>query len=188
MSYREDHDAQQVRLQQAQQAASDAQALFQLFERHREILNCQANTGILTSYFAGEPMSLETLEEAIANPALQKQLAYTSEEATRLKLMENIMAAYIGSDEARKTFAAKLRYDDIPALEKKLADIETRAEISKLPTPEIRRLANSRPAPGRAELPASYTRASLLALDGKSLRALIERHGASSITARLNQR
>lgn len=188
-TYRSDREALEARAEKERQAAADAQALYQFFQKHRELLSCEANYSILRSYFNGEPMSLEALEEAILNPALSGQLAFTTEERTKSKLVEKIMALYVGSSAAKEAFAKKLKYDDIETLEGKLAEIESRRDLQQKNASELRQIIrDNAPTPEQSELPAEWTRARILSLDGPGIRKLIDRWTAAAVTRRLNDR
>jgi hypothetical protein len=188
-TYRQDREAVEALAQTEKQAASDEKALYQFFQKHREVQICEANRNILLAYFNGESMSLASLEDAICNPTLAKQLAYTSEEKTKSSLIRQIMALYVGSDAAREAFAAKLKYDSIEALESELAEIESRREMQAKPVSELRTIANSRPTPERAELPDHMTREYLLSLNKPGeFKRIVERYGLEATTRRLNER
>jgi hypothetical protein len=182
-NYRSDRDALAERVRREQQSALDERALYQLFAKHRELANVEANRQILLNYFNSDPMDLVSLEEAILNPALSKQLAYTTPQEDRAASLATI-------ERITGSIPVTAQYQSNEELAAKAEELTRRRELSKKPVQELRQIIREgKPAPEQVELPAEMTREHLLALSKPGeFKRVCERYGVSAVTRRLNQR
>jgi hypothetical protein len=183
MSYQTDHAALEEQVQREQQAASDARALLQLFEKHRELVSCDASRNILLSYFNSEPMSLASLEEAIQNPNLRKQLPLQHEGEERAKLLTELKAL---TGEIPNT----AKYQSTDEIRAKVDELRRKRGMQQHSPEELRKIIkDNTPVVAEDDLPAHMDRKFLLGLSAPgAFKRVCERYGVAAVTKRLNQR
>jgi len=181
-TYKQDHEALQARVEQQQQEAMDAKHWLTFLEKHREVVPCEGNFQIVKSYFAGEPLSLETLEEAVQNPNLKRQMVFQTSVEDRTKLLETLKKL---TGEIPPTTV----YQSTEEIRSKVEEIQRRKELEKKSPDALRAIIKANTiAPEPASIPAEWTRERLLDLKGPEFRRVVERYGSKAVTERLNQR
>ena len=184
MSSRENHEILEQRVAQAQADALSARAWLYLLDAHRELVPCESNRRIMTEYFAGEPFTLESLEEAIQNLALKSRLALQTSEEDRAKSLQTIQ-------KITGNIPITAQYQSNTELAAKADELTRRREMEKKSPSELRAIIQAgRPAPAASDdLPAHMTRDYLLGLNKPGeFKSVCERFGVSAVTRRLNQR
>jgi hypothetical protein len=185
-TYKKDHETLQAEVQKAKQEASDARVWLQFLSDHREIHPSEANRLLVLEYFSGEPLSIQGLDEAFANPTLTARIAFQSEGEERKRLLAELTNVFHGPEANLKDELARTKYLTNAQIESKIALLRSKHEMEKLAVPELKAVVRSgNPIPEREELPAEYTRKAILQLPPKDLRKLIDRFGSPQINARL---
>lgn len=194
-NYRSDHAALIERVQREEQEAMAAKSWLEFIQRHPEVrMGGMANRGIFQEYFATDypaGFTVQSLEEAYANPTLRKQLALDDAEGSgeREKLLKEYAALLTGSPEAIRSAIEASKYLTNEQLREKVVALRLKREMQPKSPAELRKvIADNTPAPEQDDLPPQHTRASLLAMTGPELRKIISRFGLAATTRRLNQR
>jgi hypothetical protein len=179
-TFKQDHDAVEERVRQAETEATSACEYLRFLELHRELLPVESNRNIIAQYFAGEPFTLEALEEAIQNPGLRKQLSFRTAEEDRASSLATIKR--ISGD-----IPITAQYQDNAALARKAAELEDRRILRQKSPAELRQILNdNRPAPvGYPALPVETTRTVLLKMSPADLKMTLRKFGQENVNRRL---
>lgn len=150
----------------AQRDALAAQALWKFYQKHREVLDNQANTNLLREACGPEDLTLSALEFVYANSEkLQRQLSRHSERELAEVTAEETQAAYkklrgMTPEELRAKGAAEQR--------------ERLTQLSKL---------------GQVnQVPAELTRAAYKALSASEMKKAIAKYGHKALNAAWSER
>jgi hypothetical protein len=183
MSYQTDHADLQSRLIQQQQETSDAKNWLVFLEKYREVVPCDANFQAVKSYFAGDPFSLESLEEAIQNPSLRKQMVFQTTAEDRIKLLQALK-------ELTGEISAATKYQSTEEIRTKVYEIQRKREMQSKSPNELRQIIKENtPAVEADDLPAHMDRAFLLGLNKPGeFKKVCERYGVTAVTRALNTR
>jgi hypothetical protein len=140
-----------------------------------------ANEATVLEYFSGEPLSIAALDESFSDPAFRSRIAFQTSGEEMSKLLADyhaLLTARGGSPSAIESEFQKVKYLSSDQIRAKVESLKQHAEISAMPVEDIRKLANSRPAPEQIELPAGMTREYLLALSKPGeFKRVCERYG-----------
>jgi len=187
MTYDEQHELDVKQLQEKRQEASDWGELSTFYRRHREVIACEANSKLILQYFAGDPLTAATLDDSLNHPRLRAQLAFQTEQESRAKVEEKILAllSHGGSSDAVAHEQAKFKYKSTEELRAQLESLEAKREMRAKTPEELRALI--RPTVTAPQLPSHISKDNLLMLannDTPAFRELVKRYG-TSVDARL---
>jgi hypothetical protein len=176
----------------AHKKAREAHAWLEFVQNNPDVVPCEANWLAALSYFNGEEITLKALSESFQSPDFRARLALQTP-PTPANERENLLAEYQQaisgwSKEATQGELSKARYWTADQIKQKLTEVQTRKALKEKSVPELRLIANARPAPEPATIPAEFTRQRLLELKGPEFRRIIDRYGSKAVSERLNQR
>jgi hypothetical protein len=178
----------QAAVEAAEREAREANTWYTWLTQNHNVAPCLANYQAAKSYHNGTEMTVDSLNDSFNSPAFRSMLALQTTEEETAKLVAEYRSLLTGSPTAIESEFGKAKYLSADQVREKVEELKRRKEIQKLPTSEIRRLANQRPIYEEAELPAKFTRAALLAMSGSELRKIIDLYGREMTTKRLNER
>lgn len=183
---------------EAQRQAQRAKTLYQIFKKHPEIVNCQANESAIDGWF-GDSLTTEAFEHDFnASAEFRNKLALqTLEQAqeraekTKAHIIEEIVSLSCVSPESAPHFRKNLFYSSVEELQLRLQQIQEKQQLQQLPKEQLREIVREQNPRAVVEqpkkfLPLEYDAATIKRLSLKELKGLQKKFGADAITARLN--
>lgn len=192
MTFREERKRQNAERKAAVIEAEEREAIREFYRRNvKVVVACQANTERIINYFAGDPITLEALEEAFnSHPAFRASLALQSEARSRERLEKEIEGLLTGASSpgAVEEQLKSIRFrttEDLQDWRDRL--VATKSARSKS-TAELRaEIRGAKPSPQQKELPSEISSSQIkFMLDAKAIRHLISVYGADAVTRRVN--
>jgi len=187
--------AEQVRADQkaAEEKMQEIQVLVQInefFERHEELVQCDAAVKIIMEYMADTEISAETLEDALAHTRLAQAIPHQTLLESREKVEAELLAMFEQSSPGTSAHeAAKFKYKETSELREQLAQLkEARAMRAKSPAQLRAEIQAAKPSQEQ-ELPDDITREAILMLwTPETFKFWARKVGMNAITRRINSK
>jgi hypothetical protein len=193
MNYAEEREHQLAAVQQQEQSAREAEAVYVFFKRHvKEVVACEASRQACIRYFNGDEITLEALEDSWLNhPAFRASLATQTEPESRERLVAEITKLLQGggSPSAVNGEIVKIPFRATEELLEWRDRLASRKAAREKSPQELRAILKESNVTAPEELPSHISRNQILhMLSGPELRALINRYGSAAVTKRVNER
>jgi hypothetical protein len=174
--------------------AEEREAIREFYRRYiKTVVGCQANTERIVGYFAGDPITLEALEEAFnSHPAFRASLALQTEARSRERIEKEIKALLTGASSpgAVEEQLKSIRFrttEDLQDWRDRL--VATKSARSKSAAELRAEIQAARPKP-ELDLPPDISKEQILHLwDAATFRSWAKRLGSfEPINRRINQK
>jgi hypothetical protein len=172
----------------------ESEAIAEFFRRNlKVVVPCQANTERIISYFAGDPISVEAIQEAFdGHPAFRASLALQTEAVSRKRLETQIKELLTGASSplAVAEQIKSIRFKTTEALaEWRDRLLATKVARSKSAAELRAEIQAARPKP-ELDLPEDISKEQILHLwDAATFRSWAQRLGSfEPINRRINQK
>jgi hypothetical protein len=189
MNYQERLAADAKVFRENKQEVLDRVEISNFFERHPEVIECDANVAAIRRYLADTDVTEENLEGAYAYTELNQQLARQTPQESKKAIEQKIVALLSGSSPGTIAHEkSKFPYQSIEQLREKLKGLELKQEMKSKTPEELRAIVRSRDAT-LPELPSEISGFQIRnMLDASQLRHLIKKYGADAVTRRANEK
>ena len=159
-------EQERERAAQASRDALAAGALYRFYQKHREVLDNDANTNLLREACGPDDLTLSALEFVYANSEkLQRQLSRHSDDELAAFSVEEQQAAY---QKLRGKTAEELRADGAAKQQERLTQLSKLSQTS--------------------QVPAELTRAAFKALSASEMKKALAKYGSSALNAAWDER
>jgi hypothetical protein len=190
ITYKQQQEANERAAELKMTEVNDLLQIGEFFDRHNELVHCDAAVKIIMEYMADTEISAATLEDALTHTRLAQKLPRQTETENREKVESELLGLYEQSSPGTANDRQRRwKYQTVDQLRQELAGlVASRAARAKTPQQLRAEIAASRPGQEQ-ELPDNISREQILHMwDPSMFRYWAQKVGMNAITKRINER
>jgi hypothetical protein len=190
MDFKQRIELDRQTVEQNQQEINDLHAISRFFERHEELVECDAAVSLIRRYMQGSEIDDENLEISYTHTELFQKLPRQTILQSRTAVEEKILTLLQGTSPGTAAHEqAKFKYKETSELREQLAALEGKRDLQQKTPAELKALIQASKPTQEQDLPELISRAQILhMMSAAQIRFLVSKYSMAAVTKRLNER